>query len=209
MSRPRLPSLATAAGLIGLAGFNLVGPAFSAEEEHLRLGDPGALPPAKAQAIYQSVQGAMADGYAPSRDPIAKNYPRWRRFNSAPYLSATHGNRYANNFANEKAVKAGYGRLQPGQTMPPGSVVVKDSYTVTKEGEVFPGALFFMQKLAPGRSADTGDWRFVQILPDGSYIGDTTGDSPEDVMFCFTCHKAMADVDYLFFLPEAYRSKGK
>ncbi len=195
--------------IIGLAGLGLIGPARSAEEEHLRLGDPGALPPARAEAIYQGVKGAMADGYAPSRDPIAKNYPRWRRFNVAPYLSATHGNRYANNFANDKAVRAGYGRLKAGQKMPPGAVVVKDSYTVTKEGEVFPGALFIMEKLAPGRGPDTGDWRFVQILPDGSYIGDTTGDSPEDVAFCFTCHKAMAGVDYLFFLPEAYRSKRK
>jgi len=28
---------------------------------------------------------------------------------------------------------------------------------VTNTGEVFPGALFYMQKLAPGRSTATGD----------------------------------------------------
>ena len=190
-----------------LLAIGLVAPAMAAEEEHLRLGAPGALAPAKAQAIYQRVKGEMAQGYAPSHDPTARNYPRWRRFNSAPYLSATHGNRYANNFANAKAAKNGYGKLKPGQQMPAGAVVVKDSFTVTNGGEVFPGALFYMEKLAPGRSPATGDWRFVQILPDGSYIGDTTGDSPEDAAFCFTCHKAMAEVDYLFFLPEEYRKK--
>ncbi|MBT4686740.1 MAG: hypothetical protein HOK21_07895 [Rhodospirillaceae bacterium] len=181
--------------------------AMSAEEEHLRLNAPGALPPAKAQAIYQAIQKDMTVGYAPSKDAIALSYPKWRRFNIAPYLSATHGNRYANNFANAKAATGGYGDLKPGETLPPGAAVVKDSFTVTKEGEVYPGAVFYMEKLSPGRSPATGDWRFVQILPDGSFIGDTTGDSPEDVAFCFTCHQAMAEVDYLFFLPDDYRRK--
>ncbi len=180
-------------------------PAVAAEKEHLRIKIDGPLPPAKAEETYNKIKRAMADGYAPAKDPVIKAYPRWRRFNTAPYLSDTHGNRYANNFANAKAAKAGYGNLKPGQVMPPGAVVVKDTFTVTKKGEVFPAAVFYMEKLAPGRNPATGDWRFVQLLPDGSYIGDTIGDSPEDVAFCFTCHKAMAKVDFLFFLPEAYR----
>ena len=85
--------------------------------------------------------------------------------------------------------------------MQPGTVAVKDSYTVIDKGEVFPDALLYMQKLAPGRSLATGDWHFVQILPHGSYIGDIINDNPENVAFCFACHKVMAEVDYLFFLP--------
>jgi hypothetical protein len=190
-----------------LLGLGLVLPAFAAEKEHLRIDIDGPLPPAKAEEVYNRVKGDMADGYAPAKDAIIKAYPRWQRFNIAPYLSDTHGNRYANNFANARAAKAGYGELKPGQRMPPGAVVVKDTFTVTKDGEVYPAAVFYMEKLAPGRSPATGDWRFVQLLPDGRYIGDTTGDSPEDVAFCFTCHKAMAGVDYLFFLPKAYRKE--
>ena len=45
------------------------------------------------------------------------------------------------------------------------------------------------------------------MLPDGSYLGDTVGDNAADVGFCFTCHKAMAEVDFLFFLPDDYRRK--
>ncbi len=198
-----LPRVSFAAILIA----GLIGPVMAAEKEHLRLNTPGALAPAKAEAIYQGVLKELAEGYAPAHDATAQNYPSWRRYNIAPYLSATHGNRYANNYANPRADKAGYGKLKPGQRMPPGAVVVKDTYTVTKDGEVFPAALFYMEKLAPGHSPDTGDWRFVQILPDGSYFGDTVGDNAADVAFCFTCHKAMADVDFLFFLPEEYRRK--
>jgi len=187
--------------------FALVLPVMAAEEEHLRIELDGPLPPAKAEEVYNKIKRNMADGYAPAKDPNVKAYPRWQRFNIAPYLSDTHGNRYANNFANPTAVKGGYGKLKPGQKMPAGSVVVKDTFTVTQECEVYPAAVFYMEKLAPGRNPATGDWRFVQLLPDGSYIGDTTGDSPEDVAFCFTCHKAMAEVDFLFFLPEEYRKK--
>jgi hypothetical protein len=191
--------------LAALLFFGLALPVLAAEKEHLRIKIDGPLPPAQAEQIYNQVKRDMAIGYAPARDPVVKAYPRWRRYNIASYLSDTHGNRYANNFANAKAAKAGYGKLEAGQVMPPGAIVVKDTFTVTKQGEVFPAAVFYMEKLAPGRSPATGDWRFVQLLPDGSYIGDTTGDSPEDVAFCFTCHKTMAKADFLFFLPKAYR----
>ncbi len=202
MSRQcQLPGVAAAVLLI----IGLMAPALAAEEVHLRLTAPGALAPDKAQAIYHRIKKDLAQSYAPAHDPHARNYPRWQRFNKAPYLSATHGNRYVNNYANDKAAKAGYGTLKPGQRMPPGAVVVKDSVTVTKAGEIFPGALVYMEKLTPGRNPKTADWRFVQILPDGSYFGDTIGDNGDDVAFCFTCHKAMAEVDYLFFLPEEYR----
>lgn len=182
-------------------------PGFAAEEAHLRIDIDGPLSPAKAEEVYKKIKGAMADGYAPAKDRHIDAYPRWRRYNIAPYLSDTHGNRYANNFANAAAVQGNYGKLKPGEKMPVGTVVVKDTFTVTNDGEVFPAAVFYMEKLAPGRSPATADWRFVQLLPDGSYIGDTTGDSPEDVAFCFTCHKVQAAVDYLYFLPTAYLKK--
>lgn len=122
-------------------------------------------------------------------------------------MSDTHGNRYANNFANARVAKAGYGDLRPSRGMASGAVVVKDTFTVTKDGEVYSAAVFYMKKLGSSRNPATGDWRFVQLLPDGSYIGDTTGDNPEDVAFRHTCYKAMAGVDNLFFRPEAYRGK--
>ena len=120
-----------------LLRFALIGPALvepalmdllnAAEEEHLRLSRHGALPPAKAEDIYQAARKALADGYAPPRNAIPKNYPDWRRYNTAPYLPDTHGNRCVNNYANSKTAKAGYGKLTAGQRMPPGAVAVKDS----------------------------------------------------------------------------------
>jgi len=88
-----------------------------------------------------------------------------------------------------------------------GAVLVKDSFTVTDDGEIFAGALFVMEKLSPEAYPDTGDWRYQMIMPDGSIFGDTTGEAPQNMEFCHTCHQSVADSDYLFLIPEDYRAK--
>ena len=62
-----------------------------------------------------------------------------------------------------------------------------------------------MEKLKPGSDPENADWRYVEIMPDGTYLGDTMGDNADEVAFCHTCHKAMASRDFLFFVPRKYR----
>ena len=63
-----------------------------------------------------------------------------------------------------------------------------------------------MEKLDPGSSPSTGDWRFVEIMPDGSVFGSSTGPLPENVAHCATCHRAVSRTqDWLFFPPPPYR----
>ena len=191
--------IAVAALALGLAG------AAAAQQfeikRHLKIDNPARLKPSESLSIYQSIADELSRGYAASKDKAAMNYRKWRLFNTAPYYSLTHGNRYVNNYANEKS----YGK--PGAVMPPGTVIAKDSFTVTADSAIFGGALFIMEKLAPGASPETGDWRYAMIMPDGSFLGDSTGANPGLVKFCHGCHKAKADDDYLYFLPEAYRVK--
>ncbi len=171
--------------------------------EHLKIENPKQLDAEKAEKIYQSIAGELTTFYAMSREPAAGTYRNWQRYNSAPYLSATHGNRYVNNYADAKA--KGYESMKPGIKMPTGAVFAKDSFTVTAEGEVFGAALFIMEKLAPGASPETADWRYVEILPDGSYSGDTIGDNAADMAYCHACHKIKAKYDYLYYVPKNYR----
>lgn len=170
-------------------------------KRHLKIENPAELTPAEALSIYQSIAIELSRGYATSKDEVAKTYRKWQLFNTAPYRSATHGNRYVNNYANENS----YGK--PGTVMPPGTIVAKDSFTVTAESVAFGGALFLMEKLAPGASPENGDWRYTMIMPDGSVLGDSRGENPDQVKFCHDCHVAKANNDYLFFVPEAYRVK--
>ncbi|MHA1190542.1 MAG: cytochrome P460 family protein, partial [Alphaproteobacteria bacterium] len=135
-------------------------------DSHFRVEQPARLSPPVAQSIYENAADDLAMGYGLSDYQPARDYRLWAKFNTFPYLSATHGNRYVNNFANAKA--SNYGELAEGEKMVPGAVLAKDSFTVTKGRRVFAAALFLMEKLEAGQNPDTADWRYVLVLPDGS-----------------------------------------
>ncbi len=128
-------------------------------------------------------------------------YRTWRRYNRTPYLSATHGNRYVNNYASAEA--RAYGRGESAGTLPVGSLLAKDSFEVTELGDVLIGPLALMEKMAPGFHAEGRDWRYTMITPDGRLFGTTGGENSERVEYCRECHIAAGDEhDHLFFIPE-------
>ena len=172
------------------------------EDAHIAIENPADLSKEEALQIYKSLQRRMARGYDAAQLDLLMNYQNWPLFNDAPYISATHGQRFVNSYANRMAHN--YGTLQEGEKLPVGSVLAKDSVTVTDEGNIHPGALFVMEKLPEGTSPDTADWRYVMVLPDGSLFGDTTGFRASAVAYCHDCHEAVADRDYTFFVPEEY-----
>jgi hypothetical protein len=168
---------------------------------HFRVPDPARLDGARAAAIYERIRADMVAGYRLSKIPAAEDYVRWRRFNRVPYLSATHGDHYINNYANGLA--RDYGATA---TQPEGSIFAKDSFTVTRDGDVHSGPLVLMEKMAPGFAPETDDWRYIMIMPDGSIFGETRGFEAAEVEYCHACHAtAPAGRDHLFFVPEAYR----
>jgi hypothetical protein len=91
--------------------------------------------------------------------------------------------------------------------MPEGAVLAKDSFTVTGQGDVFTGPLFLMEKMRPGFSAASRDWRYTMIMPDGSLFGTTDGEGSDKVEFCAHCHATAGGTDDLFFVPEQYRMR--
>lgn len=175
----------------------------AAQDAHIAIENPAKLSKDEARRHYRELTRRMARGYAAAQLDEIRNYQNWALYNDAPYISATHGQRYVNTYANRMAHN--YGTLQEGELLPIGSVLAKDSMTVTDEGNVFPGALFVMQKLGSGTNPDTADWRYVMVMPDGSLFGDTMGSGANRVAYCHDCHAAMADRDYTFYIPEAYR----
>jgi hypothetical protein len=74
-------------------------------KRHFKIQRPANLTHAEAMAFYDTIAAEMAHGYAVSRDATARRFQKWRRFNGAPYKSATHGNRYVNNFADPVAAE--------------------------------------------------------------------------------------------------------
>ncbi|NNF79648.1 MAG: hypothetical protein HKN05_16615, partial [Rhizobiales bacterium] len=77
------------------------GPAKPAEDplgprRHFRVPNPANISDQDAQKAYEALKRGMARGYGMSEDPAAKAYTKWKRYNTAPYLSARHGRRFLN-----------------------------------------------------------------------------------------------------------------
>jgi hypothetical protein len=170
---------------------------------HYRLRDPEPLDPERAAEIYAIAREAMRAGYPLSGSQVARDYLSWRRYNSAPYLSATHGNHYLNNYANERALA--YGEFEGAGRLPVGSVIAKDSFSVTRSGSILIGPLFIMEKMPQGFSYVSGDWKFTLVRPDGTLFGETNGPGAKRVEYCITCHLARERYDHLYFVPKDYR----
>ena len=98
---------------------------------HFKVERPADMFPNTAETVYQNIRAEMAAGYALARMPDLRNYLSWRRYNKAPYRSATHGARYVNNYANK--VGDAYGRFEQAGVLPQGSILVKDSFPLIQE----------------------------------------------------------------------------
>jgi len=172
-------------------------------ETPFRVERPADMLPNTAETVCQNIRAEMAAGYVLARMPALRNYLSWRRFNKAPYRSATHGARYVNNYANRTG--EGYGAFEQVGLLPEGSILAKDSFTATVDGGIYPGPMFVMEKMTLGFNPPGGDWRYRMIMPDGSLFGETNGVNSENVTFCIGCHATRAATDHLFFLPQEYR----
>jgi len=147
----------------------------------------------------------MQEAYGVADDPIAGKFLGWWQYSTGPYTSGTHGGRLVMNWGNRAG--ASYVKYEEAGEMPVGAALAKDSFSIGADGKATLGPLFLMEKMAPGFSEATGDWKYTMIMPDGSTFGTTGGAGDASVTFCNDCHVAVAeDQDYLFFLPEEYRS---
>ena len=175
----------------------------SEPRRHFRLKNPARLEAEDAERLYSDLKADMATRYGLSGQPGAGSYQTWKRYNRAPYPSVSHGNRYLNNYGNPAS--QAYGRYEQAGKLPVGSILAKDSITVSEDGQAMPGALFLMEKMEAGFNYVSDDWRYTMIMPDGSLFGTTNGEGSERVKFCISCHLAVEQQDHLFFIPEKYR----
>ncbi len=206
------------AAAIGVAAAPVYGPAtaetatpfvvaqFSGDPEkprrHFRVRNPARLGATEAGQVYQRLADDIEAAY---RRAVGGGYRDWRRYNSAPYLSSTHGQLYVNNYANEAG--AAYGRYERSGALPEGAVLVKDSVRATADGAIAPGPIFVMEKMAAGFNYVSGDWRYSVIGPEGELWGATNGAGAERVDYCIGCHLAREATDHLYFPPPGLRVK--
>ena len=159
--------------------------------------------PCQAKGVYECLESELEAAYN-SVDGVS-GYTGWASFNTVPYQSATHGNRYVNNYSNDTGEDA-YGRYENVGDMPVGSVLVKDSFSVNGDGSVALGPLFVMEKMGSGFNAGSDNWKYTLAMPGGNIVGVTNGQGSGNVQFCVDCHVPLADAqDSLYFLPQNLR----
>jgi ubiquitin len=167
-------------------------------------GVPVELTDAEAVKIYDCLLKELKATYAKSGNKVAVSYTAWPRYSKRAYVSATHGSRLVQNYANEKG--RAYGAFENAGTFPVGTELAKDSFLVNANGTVSIGPLFIMEKMHAGFNAESGDWRYTMIMPDGAVAGTTKGAGNANVEFCIGCHISVApELDSVMLLPEEYR----
>lgn len=170
---------------------------------HFRVKNTLRLSNGEAQRIYREMQDEIYQAYGGGTRETTPPFRTWGLYNTAPYRSATHGARYVNNYANE--IAKDYGRYEAAGVLPVGSILAKDSFSVSKDGEVEIGPLFIMEKMPAGFNRVSGDWRYSMIMPNGAFFGETKGRGAQKVEYCISCHLAKENQDHLFFVPEEVR----
>ena len=83
--------------------------------------------------------------------------------------------------------------------MPVGTVISKESFTISGKGKAKPGPLFIMEKVAPGTSPSTNDWYYMMVSAKGSPVAVDVWKN------CHECHSNFEDQDTLGYPVEEVR----
>jgi hypothetical protein len=133
------------------------------------------------------------------KDPVAeaasKQYKGWKKVNTAPVLSATHGNRYVFTYLNKTAEPSG---LQGKFPFPKGSMLAKESFE-GEDGKPGPrGPLFIMEKRGQGYDRAHANWHYAVVEPAGVISMSGSGHERSSTQFCAACHAMAKANDYVF-----------
>ena len=161
---------------------------------------------AEARAVYSCLKPEMVKAYRKAGVTEVMGYEAWLNVASSPYVAATHGGRYVNNYVDAHGDYR-YKKYENAGVMPQGTTLAKDSFVVHASGKVSVGPLFVMEKMNKGWRKSTGDWRYSMLMPNGTVAG-RTGMKGMSMQFCADCHASVApDQDYIMLLPEENRVK--
>jgi hypothetical protein len=142
----------------------------------------------EAAQVYHCLEKELHAGYVqgdkrwiPSE--FVAGYRGWKAASDFPAAPGFHGERYLVTFVNPVGEAEYMQFKEENVTMPAGSVLAKESFTVNGDGKVSKGPLFLMQKVATGTSPETGDWFYMAVTPDGMPM------TMDVVSACSDCHQ--------------------
>ena len=170
-------------------------------------GKPGnALTGGEAQAVYDCLEEDLAAGYAKGDKrwipaEYVRDYRSWTSASTFPAAPGFHGERFLLTFVNPVGAEQYLKYEDEGVTMPAGTVIAKESFSVNDQGKASPGPLFLMEKAPAGASPQTNDWYYMMVAPSGQ---------PQAVpvaQACHACHAGLEGSDGLGYPVEEARVK--
>lgn len=146
----------------------------------------------EAQAVYDCIEAGLVDGYRTgpkgwiSEDLVA-DYRNWTLASTFPAAPGFHGGRFLLTRVNDIGA-SDYMQYAEDPTIPAGTIITKESFSVGEDGAVTPGPLFIMEKVEAGVSSETMDWYYSAVAASGAPMGVNV------MTACNECH--VGNYDY-------------
>ena len=147
--------------------------------------------------VYECMTDRLRIAFQHSDEPSARVYRSFDRVNARSFYSPVNDYSFANVYVN--ALASDYTKNRFEKPFPQGSILAKETFVVSPQGQVSVGPMFVMEKMVKGYSRDSGDWRFVKVFPDGRVESDEVK-SETITESCLSCHARRQSGDYLFYL---------
>ena len=127
----------------------------------------------EAQVVYDCIAADLHAGYMTGDKkwiPIGyvADYRSWTPANTLPANPGFHGGRFLLTWINDVGAEE-YLKFaeEDDVNIPAGTVIAKESFSVTVAGKVKHGPLFIMEKRVAGTSPETNDWYYMAVAPNG------------------------------------------
>ena len=140
--------------------------------------------------LYETSRAGLMAGYQQGDNAIAAQYQSWKATATAPAAPGVHSGRYMMTYVNDigHADYIEYSSNNP--SMPIGTLIAKESFTVKGEGEFRPGPLFTMERVSLEDAPETDGWIYGRVNTNGRRMRTSQ-------KFCHSCHDAFATQDSL------------
>ncbi len=149
--------------------------------------------------LYTCLKDKMAEGYAKGGHEVGSAFRDWTVTSTRPAVAGPHGNRLLQTFVNDVAAEQYLKFEEEGVEMPVGSVLAKESITVSiKKKKARVGPLFIMEKVGLDAAPDTMGWLYDAVQPNGKPMKIKQS-------FCHDCHVAFEDQDAMGYPLEEVR----
>jgi len=142
----------------------------------------------EVKAVYECLAADLHAGYAKGKkrwipEAYVSDYRSWSLASTAPAAPGFHSGRFLVTYVNDVGFEEYVKYLEERGPMPAGTLIAKESFSVSEKGKVKPGPLFLMEKVETGKSPETGDWYYMMVSAKG------VPQAVNVVTACSECHQ--------------------